>query len=423
MSQLTRNQPYAADSASQDWPSARTRELIRAGARIALNPNQEWLDRLDKATLGKNAVIAEDPVLAAAVRRASRANLLHWAAANVRDPGAPVAANLGPEPLALARDLVRRGLDSTTLEIYRVGQDVAWRHWIEIVFGLTADPDELREVLVVSSLSISDFISATLAGIAAQLKLELNELACGTHAERREIVELILDGAAIGQERAEARLGYSLDQPHTAAILWSDDFEGDHIFLDKAADAVSYALGSTRALTVTATAATRWIWVPDAVDLDVDTIEKALTNCPGARIAIGPNASGIEGFRRSHLDALATQRMMTRLQSPRRIALFADIQLVNLITQDASAAEDFISSTLGDFASASPELRATLLTYIRQQCNVSRAAKLLYSHRNTLLRRLEAAARMLPRPLPQSYVHGAVALEALEWYGNHTSPR
>jgi hypothetical protein len=33
--------------------------------------------------------------------------MFHWAAANLRDPGAPVPANLSSEPLGIARDLLR----------------------------------------------------------------------------------------------------------------------------------------------------------------------------------------------------------------------------------------------------------------------------------------------------------------------------
>ena len=91
---------------------------------------------------------------------------MHWAAANMRDPGAPVPANLGPEPLGIARDLVRRGLDESALDAYRIGQNVAWRRWMEVAFGLTSDPDEFRELLDVTARSISAFVDATLAGIA-----------------------------------------------------------------------------------------------------------------------------------------------------------------------------------------------------------------------------------------------------------------
>src|ERR1700687_5875396 len=182
-----------------EWerPSERIRELRRQGAEIALNARPEWLEELDDATLAAEPMrtVADDPVLTAATRRSNRDNLLHWAAANVRDPGAPVPANLGSEPLGIARDLVRRGLDDSALHSYRIGQNVAWRRWMEIVFELTSDPQELRELLDISSRSITSFIDATVAGVSAQMQAEREELTRGTHAERRETVALILDGA------------------------------------------------------------------------------------------------------------------------------------------------------------------------------------------------------------------------------------
>lgn len=97
-------------------PSPRIRELIREGARIALNPSPEWIEELDRATIAANPAIANDPVLAKVVQTANRANLVYWAAANLRDPGARVPANLGTEPLRMARDLVRRGLDYSSVQ-------------------------------------------------------------------------------------------------------------------------------------------------------------------------------------------------------------------------------------------------------------------------------------------------------------------
>jgi DNA-binding PucR family transcriptional regulator len=169
---------------------------------------------------------------------------------------------------------------------------------------------------------------------------------------------------------------------------------------------------------VVASAATRWVWVNDAAPLGPRQIRHALDGTPDARIAIGTTAPGIEGFRRSHLDALTTQRMLTRLRSRQRVAFFADVQMIALLTENPDGADDFITKTLGDFESAGPMLHATVLTYIKAECNASRAAKLLYTHRNTLLHRLDAAQRMLPRPLDHTLVEVAVALEALQWRGD-----
>ena len=79
-------------------PSSRVRDLIRQCAQIVINARPEWLEELDRAVLAANPVMAADPELAAAVSRSNRANLFFWGAANVRDPGAPVPPNTGPEP-------------------------------------------------------------------------------------------------------------------------------------------------------------------------------------------------------------------------------------------------------------------------------------------------------------------------------------
>ena len=93
-------------------PPARVRDLIRQSAQIIVNAPPEWLAELDSAVLGANPSIAADPELAGAVSRSNQANLYFWATANVRVPGAPVSPNLGPEPMSVARELVRRGLDA-----------------------------------------------------------------------------------------------------------------------------------------------------------------------------------------------------------------------------------------------------------------------------------------------------------------------
>ncbi|MFF1601029.1 hypothetical protein ACFVYV_26545 [Streptomyces mirabilis] len=206
-------------------PSERTCDLLRQGAEIALNSLQEWLDEIDEATLAAVTMraIAQDPALRAATRRINRAHLTFWASETVRDPGAPVPAYTGPDSLSHARDLVRRGLDESALDSYRVGQNAAWRRWMQTAFTLTSDPDELRELLDASARSVSGFLDATIVDIAARMAAEREELTHGTHAERREIVTLLVEGAPISRQRAEARLGYALDRTHTAAVVWSEE--------------------------------------------------------------------------------------------------------------------------------------------------------------------------------------------------------
>ncbi|MDQ0989323.1 CdaR family transcriptional regulator [Streptomyces sp. V3I7] len=398
-------------------PSPRVRELIRRGAEIALNPRQEWIDELDAATLAGDAqqTIAADPVLAAGTRRTNRSNLLFWAASNVRAPGEPVPANVGDAPLAIARDLVRRGLDESALDTYRVGQGVAVRLWTQIACSLTDDTEELRELLDVSLRSISAFVDDTVAALAARMHIERGELTRGTHAERREIVTLLLDGAPITRQHAENRLGYALDPTHTAAVVWTDDPDTDLHQLDRAADSLANAADQSRPLSVIASAATRWVWVHGSPD--ADQVRVGLDRLPAVRVALGSTAPGIDGFRRSHLDALTTQQMLARLSSTQRLASYDEVELVTLLTQDPERADRFVTRTLGDLASAPAELTETVRVFVAEQCNASRAAARLFTHRNTLLRRLARADQLLPLPLAAHTLDVAAALEFIRWRG------
>lgn len=411
-------------SATTAWerPSARVAELIRTGAELVLQQPDEIFDEVDAVVLNDAAgdAVAQDPALADAVRRTNRANLVHWAEANLRDPGAPVAPNVGPQTLAVARDLVRRGLDDGALDSYRMGQNVAWRRWMEMAFLLTQDPDELRELLDVSARSIFSFVDQTLAGIQTQIARERDQLTRGTHAQRLEVVSLLLEGAPIDVDRASARLNHALDRAQTAAIVWSDLAGVDPGALEGVAEALGRAAGA-RPLTVLASASARWVWIPTPPTpdgLDVAAVQAALDAAPDdVRVALGPTLSGLEGFRRSHLDALATQRLMHRTPARLRLARYEDVQVVALATQDEDRADEFVTRTLGDLRTAPAELRETVRAYLREGSNATRTAKVLFTHRNTILTRLARAEELLPAPIEGRTLQVALALEIVHWRG------
>ena len=404
-------------SASPTWPrpSARVRALIRTGAELALHAAPEWYAEIDAATLGADRTVADDPVLTAATRRSNRDTLLHWATANMTAPGAPVVPNLGPDMLGVARDLVRRGLGTTAIEAFRAGQNAAWLRWMQIAFALTQDPAELQELLAVTARSITSFVDATVAGLAKQMEAERIELTRGTHAERREVVTLVLDGAPLRADIASKRLGYGLDATHRAAIVWNEQGRSEPSVLEAAAEALVRELGATRPLTVVVSAATLWVWVASDAEPNVDRLRTKLRNLADVRLAVGSKGAGVEGFRSSHLDALTAQRLAARAADEPRVVSFDEVRLAALVAQDVDAAEDFIAHTLGDLASAPAELREALSAFLDEGCNSSNAALRLRAHRNTLLRRLKRAEKLLPRPLEANRLHVGVALEIAHW--------
>jgi DNA-binding PucR family transcriptional regulator len=109
--------------------------------------------------------------------------------------------------------------------------------------------------------------------------------------------------------------------------------------------------------------------------------------------------------------------MLARLTSPQQVARYEDVQLVALLTAEPTQVEEFLADTLGGLLTADAEVREAVGAYVRELGNASRTAQRLYTHRNTVLRRLARADELLPRPLAENVLGVAAALEVLRWRG------
>ncbi len=411
------------DARSWEPPPERIAALIRVAAVAFVSDPTEVFAEVDAAVLAAApSRLAGDPAITAAAIATDHANILHWSHANIARPGERVPANLSADVLDLARDIVRRGLGDATLNIYRIGQNVAWRAWMSRAFALSEDPAELRELLDVTARSIFAFVDETVAGIQELIDREREQLAGGARAERLETVNLILDGAPISSARASERLRYELAREHTAAVIWSEATASEEGELERAAEALARSAGARRPFTVLAGARSMWAWYAGRAPSEDATLRAELAATPGVRVAIGSSASGIEGFRRAHLDALATQRLMNRTSATLELAAYADVQLVALLAHDEQGAAEFVTRTLGELAGMDAhELRETLRVYIREEFSTSRAARALFAHRNTVLNRIARARELLPAPLEQRGLQVGLALEVVHWLGTRDS--
>lgn len=406
-----------ARASAAGLPSPRVRELLRQGAEIALKAPPQWIDEIDQASQAANAgqAFAEDPVLRAASRRATQLSLVHWAAANVANPGAPVPPHLTPDMLDNARERVRRGALDSLFKASRAGENAAWQRWMAIAFGLTSDPAELRALLDVSSRSIWSFMDANMNGIVAFMKAEQRAGERGAPVDLRALVERILDGSASDLPRVSRQLGYAIEQPHHGAVLWSEAGGRGADALERAARALARCAGTPQLLSVAAGGGTLWAWANAGQGVDRARLRQALQQLPGVRIALGGAGAGSEGFRRAHQEALTAQRVLARVRSSARVVSFEQVRLVALVTQDAAAGAHFVEHALGRLAAADPVLARTLRVFLRAGSRATLAAQQLQVHRNTLLRRLAQAQELLPRPLAHDLVHVAAALEVLHW--------
>ncbi len=139
---------------------------------------------------------------------------------------------------------------------------------------------------------------------------------------------------------------------------------------------------------------------------------------PGARIALGSAYKGMVGFRRTHLEAVTVQRVLGRLNSIAQVVSIDQVRLVSLMTQDTKAARHFLNQTLGSLVQADSSLLNALRVFLNQGSNITETARVLHTHRNTLLRRISRAEELLPNPLAQSRLNVAAALELHSWISN-----
>lgn len=401
-----------------DPPSAPAAALIRRVSEVVLAQPSDLIEELARSVLDAAPVpVRLEPTLVAEISASAQTNMAHWVSHTLQAPGGRVPVRLAPELLGIAREVYQRGTEQTLFTTYHAGQNVAWRFWMDVAFDLSSDPEVLREALAAAGHSMFAYVDDTVAALIEHLEQERTELTQGTHAQRFETVSRILAGAQLGTARAGAQLGYHLDQQHLGVVLWTDDHQADQAELSRVAAALTRSLGARQSLSVMASASSLWTWLGGTRHHDRHHLDALVEQADGVRLATGPPAAGLDGFRRTHLDAVVTQRLMFQMPPTLRAATFDDVQLVALATHDRERAAEFVGRVLGPLADASPDLRETLRIYIREQYSASRAARALFAHRNTVLNRLHRAQELLPEPLEDRGLEVGVALEVAHWLG------
>jgi DNA-binding PucR family transcriptional regulator len=399
-----------------DPPSPSVAELIRAATAAMLADSERLFDQIDDAILaGQEQELAFDEPLADAIKASTRSNLAHWAAANIAEPGTRVAPNMVPETVELAREIVRRGYDDTALSGYRIGQNIAWRLWMQTAFSVSRNADELREMLDITSRSVFTFVDDMLAALQLEMNRERAQLGAPASQARLALVRRVLAGENVGPMLARREFDFDITSPHVAAIVWSDRIgPRDLDALRAVADDLHQALRPPwpgRPLTVTPNQSTLWGWFP--TQIFERPVVTGITPPAGIRVAVGVPRAQADGFRDSHQQAELAQELMRRMPYSRelQVATYQQLEVLSLATADGERANQFVQGTLDRLLEADPVLRDTLRVYLREQFNVSRTARALFAHRNTVLARIQRAEQLLNVSLAEHALEVALALE------------
>lgn len=407
---------------STEWPtlSPAACEVMRRGAEMVFKLPPAWQKEFEEAGFGGGPMTpAEDnPVIRAASRRTNWASLQHWASANIQKPGERVPYYVTPDMENIALELARRGQQDVLLNSSRAVQNAAWQLCMKVGFDLTQDVSLLRETFKVCFHSISDFVDGNFRILSSLVQADNASRASDSHVERTELVHRILEGKETSAPRAGARLGYAMEQAHHGALIWSETENAQLSTLEEAAGVFAQSASAATPLIVVAGSATLWVWCSAHQAVDRRFLNAAVKKMPGVRMAIGSACKNLGGFRRTHLEAVTVQRVLGRINSVAQVVSIDQIRLVSLMTQDSKAARHFVNQTLGSLAQAEEPLLNAMRVFLNQGSNVSEAAKVLHTHRNTLLRRLSRAEELLPQPLSASRLNVAAALELHSWISN-----
>ena len=371
--------------------------------------------------------LAAEPVVGREIAASTRANVVRFLGALAAAPGEPVPAGVPLEALDLARTFVRRGIDLEVLaHVYRWGQNVAWRRWM-VEAGRRVPAEDYPAVLEYSSSMLFTFVDDVLRGMVEQVEHERAQLTAGVAARREQTIRLLLEGAPISPGTASQRLDYRLDGVHTAVVLWADPAaEPQHGALESLAGSLARGAGASSQLISAPGRHVLWVWLATPGGLPSAVLAEAVDGTPvGLRAATGGTHRGIEGFRRSHEEALAAQRLLAA--SDRRWVAHADVEVIALMANDAERLSEFVVETLAPLHAApnAAALMETVRVYLDEGGNAASAAARLGTHRNTVLSRVARTRELLGHDVTERRLSLAVALEAvyhLGWPGPAATP-
>ena len=179
---------------------------------------------------------------------------------------------------------------------------------------------------------------------------------------------------------------YDLAGHHVALVAWGDD-----------ADAVVRRLGAVgygRLARMTAPDGVVWGWLgtSEAPSREFSDELASRARTGGGKVAFGEPAQGLDGFRRTHDQALAARDYA--FLRDHEVICYREVALVALARQCRSAAAAFKCEELGELASndaRARKLRTTLRVYLEQGQNAKVTAAVLGMHRETVRDHLLAA--------------------------------
>lgn len=383
--------------------------LISSIAADLERQTDEISDALVEVTLREIGTLRAEPDLGEQLLVLGRASV-GLIGAMARAWTDPVLVPPPEEAIAYAQALVDRGLPiEALLRVYRIGQTGYLDRWYSEIDARQAPAATKLEAVRAISQFVSGWVDAISDPLISAYSDAESRRAGGAQALRTETTKAILAGEFTDVARASERLGYEVNRPLVGGVLWWEHADGDEI-AQTGTEIAREVLRDTRPLLVQLSSKELAVWAPaPPTEQETAGLIAALRK-RHSRLAIGMPGHGLEGFRRSHEQAMRAKRV-GRLLSSTPLIYFENVAAIDLLTQDVAAARAFAREVLGqvgDGSMRSRRLLATLETFYREG-SVSRTSEHLGVHENTISNRLKRAGELINSPNVEHF-HTMVAV-------------
>jgi PucR C-terminal helix-turn-helix domain/GGDEF-like domain len=309
-----------------------------------------------------------------------------------------------PALMAQARLDARDGVSlDTVLRRYFAGNAVFGDFLVEEAERAEVPNSELRRLLGAQA-TLGDRL---LAAVSAEHAREAKNRPSSATDRRRECVKSLLAGELVDHSELE----YDLDAQHLGLMARGEG-----------ADEVMRELAGRldrRLLAVCREEEPVWAcWLGGRDPLEAEEALRALRGIrpEGILITLGEPGEALSGWRFSHRQAKAALPIAERTGQP--LVRYSDVTLLASIVRDDLAIASLRRLYLAPLEGGrdGDNLRTALRAYFQAGRNVSSAAAALGLNRRTLSKRLQAAERILGRPLESlaADLEIALSLEALE---------
>lgn len=407
-----------------------------AVADAAIGISQRLYDRLADTTgviehlvASQSPELTGDPSLLKLLHETVEANVdTYFSAIRHNIPVAEISAPT--VALEHARRLAHRGVPVNALvRGYRLGHSVALQLVLDEIRSAELDPDLSLSVLGTMSALMFGYIDEMSQQVTAVYQAERERWLESRNAVRALRVREILAGDDLDVDAMTTAIRYPLRRTHAAVVVWYPDASGD-----KLAAAEGFIKQLTESLPVQgaplfvpADSTTGWAWLPLPSDAGTEAVEQiracALAADGQPWVTIGAPLPGVDGFRRSHRQALAAHTLAAASgAAANRVCAAGDpgLSAAALLGDNLIAARAWVAEVLGPLACATESdgrLRDTLRVFLRSGSSFKAAGEQLHFHVNTVKYRVQRAVERRGRPIADDRLDVEIALLLCQWYG------